>query len=136
ASGDAAITITRATASVTVNGYTGVYDGNPHGATGTALGVGGVTLTGVALGGSFTDAPGGTAHWTFANAPNYVPASGDAAIAITRATAPLTVNGYTGVYAAAPHGATGSATGVGGVTLAGLALGGSFTDAPGGTGHW
>ena len=39
ATGDVAITTNKATAAVTVNGYTGVYDATPHGATGTATGV-------------------------------------------------------------------------------------------------
>ncbi len=36
-----------------------------HGATGTATGVGGAALSGLVLGDSFTNVPGGTATWTF-----------------------------------------------------------------------
>src|SRR5258708_2931550 len=136
ADGSVAITINPATATMTVVGYTGVYDASAHGATGTATGVNGVALTGLSLGDSFTDAPGGTAHWTFANAPNYTPAAGDATITITPATASITVTGYTGTYDAQAHGATGTATGVNNVPLTGLSLGASFTDVPGGTAHW
>ena len=51
----------------------------------------------------------------------------------------VTVAGYTGVYDAASHGASGSAAGVAGdPTAAGssLNLGESFTDVPGGTAYW
>ena len=72
------IVITKADATVSVDGYTGVFDGNAHGATGTAKGVGGVTLSGLDLGAKFTNVPGGTAHWTFTDATgNYNDAVGD-----------------------------------------------------------
>ncbi len=136
-SGDAAIVIIKANATVTVTGYTGIYDALPHGATGSATGVGGVSLPGLSLGSSFTDVPGGTAHWTFAGETNYNGQSGDAAIVINKANANFTVTGYSGTYDAAAHGASGSASGVGGVDLtAGLSLGASFTDVPGGPAHW
>ena len=112
------------------------YDGTAHGATGSATGVGGVDLAGLELGAKFTDAPGGTAHWTFAGGTNYNDQSGDAAIVINKADATVSVTGYTGVFDGTAHGATGSATGVGGAALSGLDLGAKFTDAPGGTAHW
>ncbi len=81
--------------------------------------------------------PGGTAHWVFTDATgNYNNATGDVAIAITKADATVTVTGYTGVFDGAAHGATGTATGVGGAALSGLDLGRSFTNVPGGTAHW
>ena len=134
-SGTANIVITKADATVTVNGYTGVYDGDPHGATGSATGVKGETLTGLDLGASFTNVAGGTANWTFSNM-NYKDQSGTANIVITKADATVTVNGYTGVYDGDPHGATGLATGVKGETLTGLDLGASFTNVTGGTADW
>jgi hypothetical protein len=83
--------IGQATASVSVNGYSGVYDGAAHGATGTATGVNGEDLTALLnLGETFTNVPGGTAHWTFAGNTNYATASGDAAITITKATPMIT----------------------------------------------
>ena len=111
-------TIAKADASVLVNGYSGVYDGQAHGASlGHATGVGGVDLSGgVALGASFTNVPGGTAHWTFSDA-NYKDQSGDVAIVINKADATVLVDGYTGVYDGAAHGATGSCSGIGGVDL-------------------
>src|SRR5205085_5815852 len=66
ASGTVDDQIARANANINVNGYTGVYDGNAHGATGSATGVNGENLSGLLnLGASFTNVPGGTAHWTF-----------------------------------------------------------------------
>ena len=136
--GSIEIVITKADADVAVNGYTGVYDAAAHGATGTATGVGGVDLSAVLnLGASFTDVPGGTASWSFSGGTNYLDENGTVEIVITKADADVAVNGYTGVYDAAAHGATGTATGVGGVDLsAGLNLGDSFTDVPGGTASW
>jgi hypothetical protein len=85
-------TIDKATATINVSGYTGVYDANAHGATGSAMGVNGEDLTSLLnLGASFTDVPGGTAHWTFAGNSNYAPASGDASITITKASSTTTV---------------------------------------------
>ena len=99
--------------SSTVNGYTGVFDGQAHGATGSAVGVKGESLAGLNLGNSFTNVPGGTAHWTFTDQTgNYNNKSGDAAIVITKAEPTVTVNGYGGVYNGQPHGAYGHAKGV------------------------
>ena len=121
-----------------ISGYTGVYDGDPHGAAGTAVGVKGETLDVLDLGESFTDVPGGTADWTFTDVTgNYKDASGSVDIVISEADADLSnISGYTGVYDGDPHGATGTAVGVKGETLDVLDLGGSFTDVPGGTAHW
>ena len=111
-----------------------------HGATGTATGVRRRRPLGSSLdlGASFTNVPGGTANWTFTGGTNYNDQSGTAAIVITKADATVTVNGYTGVYDAAAHGATGTATGIGGERGAGssLDLGASFTNVPGGTANW
>jgi hypothetical protein len=126
------------TAVIVITGYTGTYDGAAHGATGTATGVGGEDLTGLLnLGESLTDAPGGTANWTFAGNADYNAAGGTAAITINRADAAIAVAGFTGTYDGAAHGATGTATGVNGESLnAFLNLGASFTDVPGGTANW
>ena len=122
ATGSVGIVITQADAVVSVSGFTGVYNGNPHGATGTATGVKGEPLTSsLNLGSDFTNVPGGTAHWTFAS-NNYHAQSGDVAITITKADPTVTVAGFTAVYDGSPHGATGTATGVGGVSLGPVAL--------------
>lgn len=76
--------IDKANATLNVTGYTGVYDGSAHGATGTATGVLGVDLSSLLnLGATFTNVPGGTANWTFNSAntnPNYNAASGSVSI--------------------------------------------------------
>src|SRR5204863_4527011 len=110
----------KAAAIVSVSGSSTTYDAAAHGATGSASGVdaGGAALgSSLDLGSSFTNAPGGTAHWVFTGGTNYNDQSGDLSIVINKATANLAVSGYTGTYDAMAHGATGSATGVGGVDL-------------------
>ena len=118
-------------------GYTGIYDAETHGATGSATGVDGEALAGLDLGASFTNVPGGTATWTFTDVTgNYNDDTDTVAIVISKADATIDVDGYTGIYDGDPHGATGTATGVEDEALAGLDLGASFTDVPGGTAHW
>ena len=79
--------ISKANAVVTVVAYGGVYDGQPHGASGYVKGVLSESLSGLDLGAKFTDVPGGTAHWIFTDATgNYNNDSGDVAITIERAT--------------------------------------------------
>src|SRR5207249_1205201 len=125
AAGDAAINLTQAAATIHVNGFNGVYDGHAHGATGTATGVSGENLsTLLNLGASFTNAPGGTANWTFAGNVNYAPGSGSAHIIINPAIPVVTVNGLTPtgempIYDATPKTASASATGIGGSSVAG-----------------
>ncbi|MES2523967.1 MAG: MBG domain-containing protein [Gemmatimonadota bacterium] len=78
--------IAKAKATISVQGYTGVYDGNPHGATGTATGIGNVDLSaGLSLGASYTNVPGGTASWSFTGGANYEDASGTVAIVLSKA---------------------------------------------------
>ena len=137
ASGEVGISISQITASITVSGYTGVYDGNAHGAAVTATGVGGVDLSSLIAQTTFVDVPGGTSYWSFAGNADYAPESGQASIVITQATANLVINGYTGVYDGKPHGVSITATGVKGEDLSGLLdLGSTFVDAPGGTTDW
>ena len=130
--------IGQASATIDVQGYTGVYDGQAHGATGTATGVNGEDLTGLlSPGDSFIDVPGGTATWSFAGNQDYARATGTAQIVIDQASATIDVQGYTGVYDGQAHGATGTATGVNGEDLTGLlSPGDSFIDVPGGTATW
>jgi ribosomal protein L21E len=142
ADGYADFTIAKADAGVTVIGYSGQYNGLSHGARGSVAGVdaGGAALgSSLDLGASFTDVPGGTAHWVFHGGNNYLDEQGDVAIVITKADAVVNVSGYSGQYDASFHGATGSVTGLdAGGTAAGtnLDLGASFKDVPGGTAHW
>src|SRR5207244_1107965 len=134
----AAIVISKANATIAVDGYTGAYDGDPHGATGSAKGVKNEDLGSLLhLGASFTNVPGGTANWTFDGNGNYNSTNSTAAIVISKANAAITVDGYTGVYDGDPHGATGSAKGVKNEDLSSLLhLGASFTNVPGGTANW
>ncbi|HUF02732.1 MAG TPA: kelch repeat-containing protein [Aridibacter sp.] len=123
-----------------ISGTTVPYDGQPHGATGSCKGVDGLDLAGLDLGGSFTDVPGGTANWVF-TAPNanYNNANSSVEIVIVKADPFCSITGYgPSPYDGAAHGATGSCTGVGGPldVLAGLDLGASFTNVPGGTADW
>ena len=136
ASGTAVIEIDPADATIVVDGFSGIYDGQPHGATGTATGINGTSLDGLDLGASFTDVPGGIATWTFGGNPNYNTASGSAAIEIAPATATIVVNGFSGTYDGQQHGATGTATGINGTAVNGLDLGASFTNVPGGEALW
>ncbi len=137
-SGTAAIVITKINAIVSVQGYQGGYDGNAHGATGTAVGVKGESLASLLhLGNSFTNVPGGTASWTFDGNGNYNSDSGTVEIKLSKVNATVDVKGYTGTYDGSAHGATGTAVGVKGESLAGLLhLGNTFTDVPGGTANW
>lgn len=130
--------VVKKTALIQVNGFTGPYDGAPHGATGTATGTGGEDLSGLlSFGDTFTDAPGGTAQWSFAGNADYHSAVGAAAIVIEPVNATVNVAGFSGVYNGTPRGATGTAVGVLNENLAGfLNLGATFTDVPGGTAHW
>jgi len=81
------LTIAKADATFAISGFAGTYDGAAHAATGTATGVNAESLTALLnLGASFTNAPGGTANWTFAGDANYKAAAGTAAITINKAT--------------------------------------------------
>ena len=126
ASGTVIDTINKANASIDVTGYTGVYDGQVHGATGTASGVNSEDLSGLLhLGSTFTNVPGGTATWTFEGNDNYNSATGTVDITITKANATFDVIGYTLTYSGSADTVAGTATGVLGETLTGLDLTGT-----------
>ena len=82
----AQLTINQAVADCDIVGYDDIYDGTPHGATGTCTGVGGGALPGLTLGASFTNVPGGTANWSFEGGTNYTDQSGSVEIDIDAAT--------------------------------------------------
>ena len=72
--GSATFTINKADAVCTISGYTGAYDGAAHGASGSCVGAAGdPTAAGstLDLGTKFTNAPGGSADWTFTGGNNY-----------------------------------------------------------------
>jgi putative cell wall-binding protein len=85
-------TIAKADATIDVDGFSGVYDGAAHGATGSATGVLAEDLSAdLDLGASFTDVPGGSADWTFTDSTgNYNDASGSVAIDIAKADQVIT----------------------------------------------
>ena len=128
------------TATIVVEGFTGTYDGDFHGASGTAIGPDGEDLSGrLHFDAMFKNAPGGTVHWTFPADETYNGASGTAEILINPAAATIAVTGFTGTYDGLPHQATGTATGISGIVgdlNAHLDLGAAFTDAPGGIATW
>jgi hypothetical protein len=99
-----------------VNGFNGVYDGSSHGGTGSATGVSGEVLSALLnLGETFTNVPGGTAHWTFVGNANYNGASGNVSIAISKAPSTTAVTFESGpyVYRASAFTATAHVSGVG-----------------------
>lgn len=84
------LTINKANAAISVTGWAGEYDGLPHGAAGSALGINNEDLNAwLDLGESFTEWPGGTTTWTFSGHQNYNAASGTAVIDIRDTTSPL-----------------------------------------------
>jgi uncharacterized repeat protein (TIGR01451 family) len=81
------LVIAKANATITVNGYSGAYDGSAHGATGTATGAQSENLSSLLhLGATYTNVPGGTANWTFDGDSNYNSDSGSVNIDISKAT--------------------------------------------------
>jgi len=105
----------------TVTPYAAAYTANPHTATGSCTGVGGVDLSAdLNLSGTtHTNAGAYSADpWTFTDpARNYTNPGGTIGDTISQAKATCTVASYSSDYDASPHTATGSCTGVGGVDL-------------------
>ncbi len=122
------------TTAATITGYTleGLFDGDD------VTYVGGMTV--------FADENAGTGKQVTAtdlslsgtDAGNYtVNGTAITTANIAKADATVVVSGGAWMYDGLAHGATGTATGVGGVDLSGfLTLGASFTDVPGGTAEW
>jgi uncharacterized repeat protein (TIGR01451 family) len=88
------LVIAKANANVSVTGFAGTYDGSPHAASGTATGAQGEDLASLLdFGASYTNVPGGTAHWTFNDSgsnANYNAQSGDVQVTISKATPSIT----------------------------------------------
>src|SRR5205807_1092392 len=68
---------------------------------------------------TFKDAPGGTAHWSFAGGTNYNGQAGTGAVTIGKADAVCTVTPYSGTYDAASHGIGVACSGVDALDAAG-----------------
>ncbi len=135
-SGTSTVTIAKAVPTCDVNGWTYTYDAAGHGASGTCTGAKGEILTGLNLGESFTNVPGGTATWNLPASTNYLAAGGTVEIEISPATPDCDVSGFSGPYDSFAHGLSGTCTGVDGEELEGLLLGDTFTNVPGGTAYW
>ncbi len=118
--------IAKANATIVVTPYSVTYDGSAHTATGTATGVPGGSLSGLALSGT-THTNAGTDAWTFTDTTgNYNNASGTVHDSIAKATATVVVTPYSVTYDGSAHTATGTAMGVAGADLsAGLTLTGT-----------
>jgi hypothetical protein len=121
-SGSQTFRIGQAAASCRVTPYSGVYDGQPHGLSGTCIGVGGVDLSaGLTLGETRTDAGSSTVPWSFEGGANYADQAGTSSITIERApsattvTCPTTTSAYTGT---AQEPCTARVTGGGGLDAA------------------
>ena len=90
--GDVAITITPVDATCSISGGTFPYDAASHGATGSCSGINGEDAGSLDLGDSFTNVPGGTAHWVFTGNGNYNDDEGDVSITITKAMLTVTAD--------------------------------------------
>jgi hypothetical protein len=98
---NALLTITKADAVIVVSGATVEYDGDAHGATGTATSANGGDLSGLLnLGPTFTNVPGGIVNWSFAGDLNHSPTNGTVLIAITKKPASVTPAANSKVYGA------------------------------------
>jgi hypothetical protein len=119
-------TIAQAAPVCTVEGWSGEYDGDPHGASGECLGMNGEVLDGLDLGETYTDVPGGSANWTFVDVNgNYADASGSVQIIISKANPICTITPYDLAYDSVPHTAEGGCVGVNDELLEGLDLSGT-----------
>jgi hypothetical protein len=110
------LTVGKADADCTVTGYDVGYDADPHTATGSCEGVGGEDLSAdLDLSGTTHTAAGdytGDA-WSFDDTSgNYNDQDGTVDDLIDKADAECSISGYSGVYDANAHGATGSCVGV------------------------
>jgi Ca2+-binding RTX toxin-like protein len=99
--GTSTANIAKAVATVSVLGSTGTYDAAAHGATGSVTGVAGdlaAAGSSLNLGLSFTDAPGGTANWSFTGGTNYTNQSGSVAITINAKAISYTIGNASHVF--------------------------------------
>ena len=116
------LTILRATPTVTVTAGSSIYDGQPHAAAASAIGINGEDLGPLTLtynGASQVPVNAGSyaVSAAYAGSGNYTPAAGTATLVIAKAPAVVTALGGTFTYDGQPHAASGTATGVGGTSL-------------------
>jgi hypothetical protein len=113
------LTISQAVATIDVKGKTVTYDGNAHGATGSATGVKGEDLSGLlSLGSSFTNVPGGKATWSFAGNTNYKADGGSVGIVIGKASTTTVVSVSNATYDGSQKAGSATVTGAGGLNQA------------------
>ncbi|KAF2419422.1 hypothetical protein B2K11_06585 [Microbacterium sp. B35-30] len=137
-SGDATFQITKASSRTTVECPASVTY------TGSALTPCTATVTGASLAQELaptyianTNAGTATASAIYGGDENHAGSTDETTFEILAASASCEVTGYAAEYDGDAHGATGSCTGIGGADVsAGLDLGASFTDVPGGTAYW
>jgi hypothetical protein len=120
--GTATLTIAKAVVTVTANGGAYSYDGAAHLATGTVSGVGGVALGPLTFTyNAASDAPVNAGTYdvvaSFAGDANHAAVAGTATLTIAKALATLTASGGAYTYDGAAHAATGTVSGVRGVSL-------------------
>ncbi len=117
------LTITAIAPTLSISCYSGPYDGNPHTCTGTATGIGGVTVGGTwSLNpGSETAANSYPEKGTFTSTNGNYTSGGTASntLTITAIAPTLSISCYSGPYDGNQHTCTGTATGIGGVTVGG-----------------
>lgn len=94
------LTIQKANAKIQASGYSGVYDGKPHGITVSATGIHGEDLSHLLeFGQTFVNVPGGTSSWKFIGNGNYLPASGkDIPVVINPREVQVTADSLSKVY--------------------------------------
>ena len=116
-----------------------MYDGAAHGVvSSSAKGVNNEDLSGLVIANTtHTNVPGGMIHWTFTN-ENYGDQAGDATVTISKATATITVTGFSGIFDGNSHGVvSSSAKGINNENLMGLVIAPTtYTNVPGGLIHW
>ncbi|MBS4072748.1 MAG: hypothetical protein KGZ90_15560, partial [Algoriphagus sp.] len=122
---------------VTINGGPFTYTGSEiEPATVTVTGAGGLNLTPAASYANNINAGTATASYSYEESANHLASSDSKNFTIGKADATIVVTGKTVTYDGTAHGATGTAKGVMGEDLAGLDLGATFTNVPGGTANW
>ncbi|MBC6992407.1 MBG domain-containing protein [Hymenobacter sp. BT491] len=114
------INVSKADARVDVAGYSGPYNGAPHGATGTAKGINNTDLSSsLDLGATFVNVPGGTADWVFTGGKNYKNQNGSVVITISPAPATIDLSGLDVLFDGATKSVTATTApqGLSGVTI-------------------
>jgi hypothetical protein len=123
ASASFSLTNTAIAPTLSISCYSGAYDGNPHTCTGTATGLGGVTVSGTWSfnPGSETAAGSYPETGTFTSTDSSYSTGGTASntLTITAIAPTLSISCYSGAYDGNPHTCTGTATGLGGATVSG-----------------